>query len=60
MAGQILHSGRQSDNRRRPDYNLGLVDILLDTRINGQQYVMTLKDLNYNGMQRAGTVRTLL
>jgi hypothetical protein len=37
MGGQILHSGRQSDNRRRPDYNLGLLDILLDSRINGQQ-----------------------
>ncbi len=57
MAGRILHSGRQSDNPRRPDHQLGLMDILLNTRINGQQYVMTLKDLNYNDMQRGGTVR---
>jgi hypothetical protein len=56
MSGRILHSGRQSDNPRRPDYQLGM-DILLNTRINGQQYVMTLKDLNYNDMQRGGTVR---
>jgi hypothetical protein len=33
------------------------MDILLNTPINGQQYVMTLKDLNYNDMQRGGTVR---
>lgn len=57
MAGRILHSGRQSADRRRPDYHLGLVDILLNTQINGQQYVMTLKDLNYSSMQRSGTVR---
>jgi hypothetical protein len=32
------------------------MDILLNTQINGQQYVMTLKDLNYSDMQRSGTV----
>ena len=56
MAGRILHSGRQAISGA--DYNLAIVDILLDTRINGQQYVMTLKDLNYSGAQLSGTVRS--
>ena len=57
MAGTILHSGRQSGNRDNPDYNLALVDIQLNTPINGQTYVMTLKDLNYGTTQLSGRVR---
>ena len=55
MAGRILHSGRQATSGA--DYNLAIVDILLNTQINGQQYVMTLKDLNYSGAQLRGTVQ---
>ncbi|HEV7903688.1 MAG TPA: S8 family serine peptidase [Pyrinomonadaceae bacterium] len=58
MTGKIMHSGRQSSNPNNVDYNLGLMDILLNTPINGQQYVMTLKDFNYSGMQQSGNVRS--
>lgn len=57
MAGRILHSGRQHANPLRPDHHRGIMDILLNTRINGQQYVLTLKDLIYDDMQRSGAVR---
>jgi RHS repeat-associated protein len=57
MKGKILHQGRQAKDKGSADYKLGLVDIQLNTPINGQTYVMTLKDLNYASMQKTGAVR---
>jgi hypothetical protein len=57
MAGRILWGNRQGE-LGTADYQLGIMDILLNTWINGRQYVMTLKDLNYNSMQPSGTVRS--
>lgn len=56
MAGGVLHAGRQS---RYPDdvgYGLSVVDILLNTRIDGQRYVMTLKDMGFGNGIRSGRV----
>ena len=56
MAGGVLHAGRQS---RYPDdagYGFSVVDILLNIRIDGQRYVMTLKDMGYNTGIRSGRV----
>ena len=56
MAGGILWSNRQGEEGTA-GHRLGIMDIQLDTRINGQQYVMSLKDMNYSGMQRSGRVQ---
>ncbi len=56
MAGRILHSGRQTADTSSPSYAYSVVDILLNTRINGQQYVMTLKDMFYDTGQLSGNV----
>lgn len=56
MAGRVLHAGRQSANRGDAGYNLSVVDILLNTRIDGQRYVMTLKDMGYSNGIRSGSV----
>lgn len=57
MAGKILHTGRQGTEDFPADYRLGIMDIQLDTPINGQTYVMTLKDLNYNSMRLSGRIK---
>jgi RHS repeat-associated protein len=57
MGGKILHTGRQSANKKRADYKLGVMDIELTDPINGETYVMTLKDLNYNSMRLSGNVK---
>lgn len=57
MAGSILWTNRQG-KAGTADYSLGVMDILLNTRINGQQYVLTLMDLNYADMQKGGAVRS--
>jgi hypothetical protein len=41
MAGSVLHYGPHRDDK------FSNLDILLDTRIDGQQYVLTLKDMLY-------------
>src|SRR5207248_10537637 len=43
MAGTVLHTGRQATSG--PDRNLYIADILLKAPINGETYVMRLKDL---------------
>ena len=57
MAGTILHTGRQSDDKNSKDYQLGIMDIQLKNPINGQTYVMTLKDINYNSMRLRGSIK---
>jgi hypothetical protein len=56
MAGGVLHAGRQSSYPDDAGYGLSVVDILLNTRIDGQRYVMTLKDMGYNSGTRSGRV----
>ena len=56
MAGRILHSGRQTGDLTSPSYPYSVVDILLNTLINGQQYVMTLKDMFYDTGKLSGSV----
>ncbi len=56
MAGRVLHSGRQSADQNDAGYGLSVVDILLNTRIDGQRYVMTLKDMGYDTGIRSGRV----
>lgn len=56
MAGRVLHAGRQSSDSGDAGYGFSVVDILLNTRIGGQQYVMTLKDMGYSTGIRSGRV----
>ncbi len=56
MAGRVLHAGRQSGHPDDAGYGLSVVDILLNTRIDGQRYVMTLKDMAYDTGIRRGRV----
>jgi hypothetical protein len=56
MAGRILHSGRQTADPNIASYAYSVVDILLKTPIDGQQYVMTLKDMSYLGGKLSGNV----
>src|SRR5437667_10793020 len=56
MAGGVLHVGRQSRYSDDAGYGLSVVDILLNTRIDGQRYVMTLKDMGYDTGIRSGRV----
>jgi YD repeat-containing protein len=56
MAGSILHSGRQTADRTSPSYPYSVVDILLNTRIDSQQYVMTLKDMFHDTGKLSGNV----
>jgi hypothetical protein len=55
MAGTVLHGGHQSSTKA--GYPFAMVDILLDRRIDGQQYVMTLTDHYYEGAKLSGRVR---
>jgi len=56
MAGTVIHGGRQSANENDAGYNLSVVDILLNTHINGQRYVLTPKDMGYDNGIRSGRV----
>ena len=55
MAGRVLHAGPQ-DVAGTIGHNFSVVDILLNTRIDGQRYVMTLKDMGYDTGIRSGRV----
>jgi len=54
MAGRVLHAGRQSSDQNDAGYGLSVVDILLNTRIDSQRYVMTLKDMGFDTGIRSG------
>jgi YD repeat-containing protein len=56
MAGAVLHAGHQS-KLGSAGYIYAMVDILLDRKIDGQQYVMTLTDHFYDGAKLSGRVR---
>jgi hypothetical protein len=55
VAGRVLHAGPQ-DVVGTIGHNFSVVDILLNTRIDGQRYVMTLKDMGYDTGIRSGRV----
>lgn len=55
MAGNVLHAGPQG-LVGTVGHNFSVVDILLNTRIDGQRYVMTLKDMGYDSGIRGGRV----
>ena len=55
MAGTVIHGAHQSTSTA--GFPFAMVDILLDTRIDGQQYVMTLTDHYYDGAKLRGRVR---
>jgi hypothetical protein len=57
MTGRIIHTGRQSSVETDAGYKLGIMDIELKDPINGETYVMTLKDLNYNSMRLKGDIK---
>jgi RHS repeat-associated protein len=56
MAGRVLHSGRQSAYQNDVGYGISVVDTLLNIRIDGQQYVLTLKDMGYDTGIHSGRV----
>ncbi len=56
MAGKVIHSGRQTADKDLIHYNFAVLDILLDQKINGQLYVLTLKDLIYAPMVKSGRI----
>jgi len=55
MAGRVLHAGPQ-DVVGTIGHNFSVVDIVLNPRIDGQRYVMTLKDMGYDTGIRSGRV----
>jgi len=55
MAGTILHGSHQS-GPGTAGYEYAMVDILLNTKIDGRQYVMTLTDHYYAGAKLSGRV----
>jgi RHS repeat-associated protein len=54
MAGRVLHAGRQSADPGDAGYGISTVDILLNVRIDGQRYVLTLKDMAFRGGPQTG------
>jgi hypothetical protein len=56
MAGSVHHAGRQNRDPSDAGYRFSVVDIFLNIRIDGQPYVMTLKDMGYDTGIRSGRV----
>jgi RHS repeat-associated protein len=55
MAGRVLHAGHQ-DVRGTVGYKFSSIDYLLNTRISGVQYVLTLKDMYFDSAVRSGNI----